>query len=42
MVQYRQPFVRALGLGIGTLWLPELDEPAGLDDGADGDDGDDE
>jgi hypothetical protein len=28
VVQHRQPLVRTLGLGIGTLWLPELDEPA--------------
>jgi len=28
VVQHRQPLLRTLGLGIGTLWLPELDEPA--------------
>ena len=28
LVQHRQPLTRTLGLGIGTLWLPELDEPA--------------
>ncbi len=28
LVQHRQPLTRALGLGIATLWLPELDEPA--------------
>lgn len=28
LVQHLQPLTRTLGLGIGTLWLPELDEPA--------------
>jgi hypothetical protein len=28
LVQHRQPLTRTLGLGFGTLWLPELDEPA--------------
>lgn len=28
LVQHRQPLLRTMGLGIGTLWLPELDEPA--------------
>lgn len=28
LVQHRQPLLRTMGLGLGTLWLPELDEPA--------------